>query len=45
MVDPAEAESRMKADLEDREYRIDVQQVTVPWGQPLQTALAVPVEN
>ena len=45
MVAPAEAESRMKADLEDREYRIDVQQVAAPWGQPLQTALAVPVEN
>jgi hypothetical protein len=35
----------MKSGLEDREYRIDVQEVTAPWGQPLQTALAVPVEN
>ena len=45
MVAPADAETRMQSGLEDREYRIDVQQVTAPWGQPLQTALAVPVEN
>jgi len=45
MVAPADAESRMQSGLEDREYRIDVQQVTAPWGQPLQTALAIPSEN
>ncbi|TAJ20415.1 MAG: copper chaperone [Dehalococcoidia bacterium] len=25
-------------------YRIDVQQVTMPWGQPLEVALAIPLE-
>ena len=45
MVAPAEAESRIKPDLEDRKYRIDIQRITAPWGQPLQTALAIPSEN
>lgn len=45
MVAPADVEAHMKSGLEEREYRIDVQEVTAPWGQPLQTALAVPVEN
>ncbi len=32
-----------KLDAAER-YRIDVQQVTMPWGQPLDVALAIPLE-
>jgi len=32
-----------KLDAPDR-YRIDIQQLTMPWGQPLDVALAIPLE-
>lgn len=38
-----DAESRLRAALDDPQaYVIDVQQVAMPWGQPLDVALAVP---
>ena len=33
-----------KLDTPER-YRVDVQQVTMPWGQPLDVALAIPIEG
>ena len=32
-----------KLDAPDR-YRVDVQTITMPWGQPLEVALAIPLE-
>ena len=32
-----------KLDAPER-YRVEVQQVTMPWGQPLEVALAIPME-
>lgn len=37
------AEQRLRASLDgEGTYRIDVQQVTMPWGQPIETAMAIP---
>lgn len=40
-----DAGQRMAGKLDSAEaYRIDVQQVTMPWGQPVEVALAIPRE-
>jgi copper chaperone CopZ len=44
LVAPADAEARLRADVEGEGYRVDVQDVTMPWGQPMQAAIAIPVE-
>jgi copper chaperone CopZ len=41
---PANAEERLKAGLKGGDYRFDVQTVEMPWGQPMQAAIAIPVE-
>jgi copper chaperone CopZ len=45
LVAPANAEDRLRAGLNGGEYRLDVQQITMPWGQPMQAAIAIPVEG
>ena len=41
-----DAEQRLHAALEARgAYRYDLQTLTMPWGQPLPVALAIPVEG
>lgn len=41
----ADAAARLTSKLDAPErYRIDVQQVTMPWGQPVDVALAIPLE-
>ena len=44
LVAPADAESRLKAGLNGGEYRFDLQTIEMPWGQPMQAAIAIPVE-
>ncbi len=44
LVAPADAEERLRASLDGDEYRVDVQELTMPWGQPMQAAIAVPAE-
>ena len=44
LVAPADAEARLKAGLNGGDYRFDVQTVEMPWGQPMQAAIAIPVE-
>lgn len=36
------AAERLRGGLESAAFRIDVQSVTMPWGQPLDVALAIP---
>ena len=43
LVAPADAEARLKAGLNGGEYRFDLQTVEMPWGQPMQAAIAIPV--
>jgi len=38
------AEERLRARIESSAYRFDVQTLTMPWGQPLEVALAIPAE-
>lgn len=44
LVAPADAEARLKADLNGGDYRFDLQTVEMPWGQPMQAAIAIPAE-
>ncbi len=44
LVAASDAEARLRADVEGEGYRVDVQDVTMPWGQPMQAAIAIPVE-
>ena len=44
LVAPANAEERLKAGLDGGDFRFDVQTVEMPWGQPMQAAIAIPVE-
>jgi copper chaperone CopZ len=44
VVAPADAEARLRAGLDGDGYRFEVQEVTMPWGQPMQAAIAVPEE-
>lgn len=44
LVAPANAEARLKAGLSGGDYRFDLQTVEMPWGQPMQAAIAIPVE-
>lgn len=40
-----DAGTRITSKLDDADhYRVDVQQVTMPWGQPVEVALAIPSE-
>lgn len=42
----AGAEARLRSALDGgTAYRIDVQELTMPWGQPLQAALAIPEDG
>jgi copper chaperone CopZ len=45
MLAGASAEQRLRASLDGEAYRIDVQQVAMPWGQPVQTAMAIPEQQ
>lgn len=44
LVAPADAEARLKADLESGDYRFDLQTIEMPWGQPMEAAIAIPAE-
>ncbi|MDA0351261.1 MAG: heavy-metal-associated domain-containing protein [Chloroflexi bacterium] len=44
LVAPTDAEARLKADLSSGEYRFNLQTIEMPWGQPMQAAIAIPVE-
>lgn len=42
----SDAEARVRAALDNADgYALDVQQVAMPWGQPLDVALAIPVQS
>jgi hypothetical protein len=44
MLVGAGAAERILAKLDDAaRYRVDVQQATMPWGQPMDVALAIPL--
>lgn len=45
LVAASGAEQRLRAGLDSDAYRIDVQAVTMPWGQPMEAAIAIPTEG
>ncbi len=44
LVSSSGAEGSLRTGLEGDAYRIDVQTVTMPWGQPMEAAIAIPAE-
>ncbi len=44
LVAPTDAEVRLKGGLNGGDYRFDLQTVEMPWGQPMQAAIAIPAE-
>ena len=44
LVAPADAEARLKSGLNGGDFRFDVQTVDMPWGQPMEAAIAIPAE-
>lgn len=45
LVAPIDAEDQLKISLGEGEYRFDVQSVEMPWGQPMQVAIAIPTNE
>ncbi len=44
-VAPIDAEDQLRSWLNEGEYHLDVQVVEMPWGQPMQVAIAIPVDE
>jgi copper chaperone CopZ len=45
LVAPAGAEAALRGDLEGNGYRFNLQTVTMPWGQPMEAAIAIPTSG